>query len=194
MNRPFTPHHLWGERLERDLAELETRYTRHCDEFSTDWLDYGELDPLEIHEVFLFPDAVTRVVPEVRQVAGGWELVVQGRVVASHEKSWQAVLDWNCSGRTLYPPWRDLPFFFLDKLSARDAKFKLGKMRAHLEMRSRLYKMRRMSGQPVGSRFLSRLKAYRQWCELSQVVLKEQEPEAFRRSAISRGGGKPSGS
>lgn len=184
MKSEIPPHPLWGPKLARDLKELEARYTRHCDAFPTVWLDYGELDPTEPDESLLFLDAETGRRPTIHQSKMGATVQLGPEVVGTGSRPYEAIIAWNTSPAALRPDWRSLPFFFLAELTPLEAKLKLGRLRTHLEMRSRLYKMRRMGGEDVGSRFLSRLKAYREWCELSQAILREQEPRAY--SKLSR--------
>lgn len=174
MSRTITPHRSWSPRLEQDLALLEARYTEHARHFPADWLDYGELDPTEPAPLLLFVDRETGQRPILEWPNPGCRAIVHGEVVGHGSRSYEAILEWNNSARAVHPPWPELPFFFLNGLSARDARYKLGKLRSHLEIRTRLYKMRRMSGINVGSRFISRLKAYRGWCELSQAILQGQ--------------------
>lgn len=181
MDRTLPTHPLWSPRLERDLKQLEARYAAHREEFPSNWLDYGEIDPTEPDDRLLFLHAESGRAPTIQQSSLGTTVQIEGVTVGSGSRPYEAILDWNESAAALRPGWRTLPYFFLGELSPMDAKLKLGRLRTHLEMRSRLYKMRRMSGIDVGSRFLSRLKAYRQWCELSQAILREQEPAAYAR-------------
>ena len=169
--------------MEADLADLEARYAEHCRRFNPAWLHYGEHDPLVVSAALLFPDLTGHVL-DVHPAPG------PGRVARATWPNtnlqiafdWASVLAWNESERSQFPPWRDLPFFHLSDLTPVQARLKLSELRSHLELRSRLYKMRWMSGQPVGSLFLARLKAYRQWCSLSQTVLRAQEPDVFQRA------------
>lgn len=183
--RPFRPHALWDDELERDLLALEKRYADHARHFPSDWLDYGELDPIQVHDHLVFQDRSTARSPLIRARQDGLFELVNGKVTIPAGAAWQVMLAWNASPEAVSPPWRELPYFFIAGLSPGDARYKLGQLRTHLEMRSRLFKMRRMSGQNVGSLFLSRLKAYRGWCDLSQAILKEQEPSAFSRKKRS---------
>lgn len=181
MQTRLSPHPLWGPKLAADLAELEARYRRHCDNFPSEWLDYGERDPTAPDESLLFLDRETGLRPRIVEQPRSTSIQLGSRTVAAGSRPYEAILAWNASPLAERPHWHSLPFFFLAELDALDAKLRLGRLRTHLEMRSRLYKMRRMSGIDVGSRFLSRLKAYRGWCELSQAILREQEPRAYSK-------------
>lgn len=161
--------------MARDLDELEARYREHEHEFPEAWLDYGEIDPLEIHQDLIFHGRNGEK-PGIRKVDPDMHLVMhEGGEVIQCRHAWEAIIAWNRSAKAQEPRWQDLPFFFLSELSPDEARYKLSKMRPHLELRWRLLKMRWMSGQPMGWKYLARIKAYREWCELTQQVFKRQQ-------------------
>lgn len=165
------------------LKDMQARYREDAATFPSDWLDYGEHDPLECDR-WINPCASCGAVPQPR--ATDTLVVVRcqcGAEALGAKMRWQALMNWNKSPLAKHPPWRELPFFFLSDLDIAQARHKLARLRTHLELRANIAGTRRALGMNAGSDFIQRLKAYLAWCHYAQSLVVREMREMERRAA-----------
>lgn len=137
-----------------------------------DWLDYGEIDPLERPEQLLHPCRRCGNTPALR--AGPLNAYGRATTVAvcscgkqgpTSDQDFGAVLAWNMRPQLAAPPgYQQLPFFGLADLPPAEALAKLQVMREHLAARIEAATSRSESGRSTGASYRRRLRAYMGWC------------------------------
>lgn len=169
------------------LATLNARYREDAATMPSDWLDYGEHDPLECDR-WVNPCIGCGAQPA--PVATGTLVVVRctcGAEALGAKMRWQAVMNWNKSPLAKHPHWRDLPFFFLSDLDIAAARHKLARLRTHLELRANIAGTRRALGMSAGRDFIQRLKAYLAWCHYAQsLVVREIREQVCAKVSTRR--------
>ncbi len=137
-----------------------------------DWLDYGEIDPLENPAQLLHPcrrcgamPGLCAGPPNAYGRATTLAVCACGKAGPTSDQGFGAVLAWNMRPQlAMAPNYPQLPFFFLAELSPVDALLKLQVIKRHLVSRIDVSKRRVDSGISSGKPYRHRLQAYMGWC------------------------------
>lgn len=153
-----------------------------------DWLDYGEIDPLENPAALLHPCRKCGAIPTLQvgpPNAYGRATTLAECACGAHgpqsDQAFGAVLGWNMRPQlAIAPPYRQLPFFDLANLSPDAARQKLLILKDHLASRIDTANRRVASGMSCGKPYRRRLQAYMGWC-IHSLKCVERTPRWFNQ-------------